>query len=177
MQYLIRTLLIVLATGPMAIAQSPDSRKEEDAILTVIAGLTDAFNQHNAKAWTHLAMSDADLVTVRGESMKGVKEIENGLTLLCQGRNRNASVKVLDVKVRLLSANVALAHVTTELSGVVNSEGQSQPGQRELSLQHSHRRPLHVPLHNPRLAVAGFGCGVGGGMVCIGSRMESALRR
>ena len=137
----IKLLFTVLLAGSIGLfhvvanAQTPDRRKEEEAIRAVIAGITEAFNQHDAKAWIRLATSDTDLVTVRGESMKGIKEIENGLTGLFQGRNRNANVKVLDVKVRLISPDVAIAHVTTELSGVVNAEGQNLPARRELSLR------------------------------------------
>jgi uncharacterized protein (TIGR02246 family) len=113
----------------------PDSRAEEEAVRAVIVAITDAFNQHDAKAWTRLATSDAQLVTVRGESMNGVTEIEKGLTALFQGRNRNASVKILDVKIRFITPDVAIAHVTNELSGVVDAEGRTLPARRELSLR------------------------------------------
>ena len=116
-------------------AQTLDRRSEEEAIRAVILDMTEAFNQHDAKAWIRLATSDAQLVTVRGESMNGIAEIEKGLTGLFQGRNRNASLKILDVKVRFIRPDVATAHVTNELIGVVNAEGQRLPAQRELSLR------------------------------------------
>jgi uncharacterized protein (TIGR02246 family) len=115
--------------------QAPRSDTEEQAISAVIVAITEAFNRHDAKAWTRLATADAQLVTVCGEAMNGVAEIERGLTTLFQGRNRNASLKILDVRVRFVSPDVAIAHVTNELSGVVNAQGQRLPAQRELSLR------------------------------------------
>ena len=41
---------------------------------------------------------------------------------LFQTRNKNASLRILDVKVTLIRPDVALAHVTNELSGVVTRE-------------------------------------------------------
>ena len=115
--------------------QAPRSGTEEEAIKTVIVAITEAFNRHDVKAWTRLATADAQLVTVRGETMNGVAEIERGLTALFQGRNRNASLKILDVRVRFITPDVGIAHVTNELSGVVNESGQKLPAQRELSLR------------------------------------------
>jgi uncharacterized protein (TIGR02246 family) len=116
-------------------AQTPENRTEEEAINAVIVAITEAFNRHDAKEWTRLATPDAQLVTVRGEFMNGVTEIEKGLTSLFQGRNRNASLKILDVKVRLIRPDVAMAHVTNELSGAVGPNGQKLPAHRELSLR------------------------------------------
>lgn len=115
--------------------QRLESGGEEAAVKAVITAITEAFNRRDAKAWTRLATPDAHLVTVRGESMNGVAEIEKGLTALFQGRNRNASLEILDVQVRLIRPDVALAHVTNELSGVVSADGQTLPPHREHSLR------------------------------------------
>lgn len=118
-------------------AQTPRQR-EEDAIGAVIAGITDAFNKHDAKAWVGFATPDAQLTTVRGESMNGAAEIEKGLSVLFQTRNRNATVRVVTLSIRLLRPDVALAYVayvTSELSDVVGPGGQTLPPSRELSLR------------------------------------------
>lgn len=116
-------------------AQTLQTKTEEEAVRAVIVAMTEAFNRHDAKAWTRLATPDAQLVTVRGESMNGVAEIEKGLSALFQTRNRNASLRILDVKVRLIRPDVAMAHVTNELSGVIGPDGQKLPAQREFSLR------------------------------------------
>jgi uncharacterized protein (TIGR02246 family) len=136
----IETLVILVsiaigALGARSNAQAPGGRADDEAIRAVISGFTDAYNRHDAIAWTRLATTDAQLVTVRGESMNGVSEIEKGLTALFQGRNRNANVKMLDARIRFITADVAIAHVTSELSGVVTPAGEQLPVQRELSLR------------------------------------------
>lgn len=75
------------------------------------------------------------LVTVRGEYMNGVGEIEKGLTTIFQTRGRNVTLKTLGVAVRFIRPDVALAHVTNELSGLVSPEGQTLPSHQELSIR------------------------------------------
>jgi uncharacterized protein (TIGR02246 family) len=138
----IRVIILAVVLGgsvsvwsTTTIAQRSTSRADEEAIKTVIAGITEAFNKHDAKAWTRFATAEAQLVTVRGESMNGVAAIEEGLTALFRGRNRTASLKILDMRVRLIRPDVAMAHVTNELIGAVSPDGQALPPQRELSLR------------------------------------------
>lgn len=116
-------------------AQEPITRAEEAAIMAVINSTTDAFNNHDPRAWLRLATADAELVTARGETMHGAAEIAKGLTALFQGRNRNARVKTLDIRLRVIRQDVALAHVTNEISGVLGASGETLPSSRELSLR------------------------------------------
>ena len=64
------------ATG---IAKSVENPTEVDAIKVLMVQTTESFNRHDAKAWARFCTPDAQLVTVRGESMKGISEIEKGL--------------------------------------------------------------------------------------------------
>ena len=94
------TLVAVVLAGAahgseLAMSAQTAEQKEEDAIEAVIAG----------------------------ESMNGAAEIEKGLSVLFQTRNRNATVRVLTLSIRLLRPDVALAYVTSELSGVVGPGG------------------------------------------------------
>jgi len=101
-------------------AQIPISREDEEAIKKVIAGTTEAFNKHDAKAFAAFYASDAELVTVRGERMKGAAEIEKGLATIFATRARAATLKTLDLSIRLIKPDVAVAHVTNEMSDVVS---------------------------------------------------------
>ena len=101
----------------------------------MIAATTDAFSRHDAKAWVKFCTREAQLVTVRGEYMNGVGEIEKGLTTIFQTRGRNVTLITLGVVVRFIRPDVALAHVTNELSGLVGAEGQTLPSHQELSLR------------------------------------------
>lgn len=132
LQFVVVGIVVSLLPGS---AQGPSSRADEGAIRAVIDSTTDAFNRHDPRAWLRLATADAELITARGETMHGAAEIERGLTALFQGRNRNARVKTLDIRLRLIRQDVALAHVTNEISGVLGASGQTLPPSRELSLR------------------------------------------
>lgn len=82
--------------------------------------------------------------------MNGALEIEKGLTALVRGRNRTATVRMLDGRIRLMTGDVAIAHVTNELGGLVNAAGEQLPAQRELSLRVFVKRQgvWRLPLHN-----------------------------
>ena len=116
-------------------AQSPNNREDEEAIKKVIVGTTEAFNKHDAKAFTRFYTPDAELVTVRGERMKGAAEIEKGLAAIFETRAKAVTLKTLDVTVRFIRPDVAVAHVTNELSGLVSTEGERLPAHRELSIR------------------------------------------
>lgn len=135
LQFVVVLVLAMGVLGASSSAQTSGTRTDEEAIKAVIDGITDAFNKHDATAWIRFAATDAQLVTVRGEFMNGASEIEKGLTALFQGRNRTATIRMLDVRIRFITGEVAIAHVTNELRGVVNAAGEQLPAQRELSLR------------------------------------------
>ena len=72
---LLAALVVVLSATDSA-PQTPASasRDDEESIRAVMTATTDAFNRHDAKAWVKFCTPDAQLVTVRGESMKGIAE-------------------------------------------------------------------------------------------------------
>jgi uncharacterized protein (TIGR02246 family) len=126
--------LLIFPTATVK-AQSPASRGDEDAIKKVIVGTTEAFNKHDAKAFARFYAPDAELVTVRGERMKGAAEIEKGLAAIFATRATAATLKTLEVSIRFIKPDVAIAHVTNEMSGVINAEGGGMPPHRELSIR------------------------------------------
>jgi len=108
---------------------------DEEAIKKVIAGTTHAFNAHDAKAYASYCTSDAELVTVRGERMSGAAEIEKGLAGIFATRARSATLRTLDMTVRLIRADVAIVHVTNEMSGVVDVQRVTMSPHQELSVR------------------------------------------
>ena len=106
------SLGILASIGVAAQTSGSIARNDEDAIKAVMASTTDAFSRHDAKAWVSFCTPDAQLVTVRGESMKGTAAIEKGLRTIFETRGRNVTLRTLEVAVRLIRPDVALAHVT-----------------------------------------------------------------
>lgn len=118
-----------------AIAQPAGTSGDEAAIRQVIAEMTEGFNRHDGEAASRMYQPNARLVTVRGEVMEGQAAIEQGLTSIFQTRARNATHRTVDLTIRFLRPDIALAHVTNELSGLVAPDGQSLPSHQELSLR------------------------------------------
>jgi len=131
-------MLLLAATACLTLvvlAQSRTVNPDEAVIRALMDRTTEAFNQHDAKAWARVCTPDARLVTVRGESMNGVAEIERGLATIFETRARQAQLKTLDIAVRFIRADVALAYVTNQMSGVNSASGGAQPPHTELSIR------------------------------------------
>ncbi len=105
------------------------------AIQEVVAQTSAAFNLHDAKAFARYYTPDAWLVTVRGESMAGTSAIESGLASIFKSRAKTARLETLDVSIRFIRPDVAVAHVLNELSGLKSSSGEVLPAHRELSIR------------------------------------------
>jgi uncharacterized protein (TIGR02246 family) len=122
----------VLAYATATPAQPAPDRADEDAIRKVITEMTSGFNSHDGRAASIMYLPDAKLTTVRGEVMNGQAAIEKGLSAIFA---TNAAHRTLDVSVKFIRPDVALAHVTNELSGLVGPDGQGLPSHQELSLR------------------------------------------
>jgi uncharacterized protein (TIGR02246 family) len=124
-----------IGCSQITLLDSASSFQDESAIERVIFEMTDGFNSHDAEAATRMYTEDADFVSVRGDVAKGRADIKNVLAAILSTRARNATLETRGVAIRFIRPDVALAHVTNELSGLVNAEGQALPAQRELSLR------------------------------------------
>ena len=133
----VRIAVTAAAIGLTVIAPAAqaDSNSAEAAIRKVIDEMTIGFNSHDGRAASVMYLTDARLVTVRGEVMSGQAEIEKGLNAIFATRAKNATHKTLDVSIKLLRPDIAVAHVTNELSGLVAPDGQGLPPHQELSLR------------------------------------------
>ena len=108
---------------------------DERTIREIIATTTELFNRRDSKRFAQYYTPDADLVTVRGEVMKGTGEIEAGLNRIFHTRAGNATLREIDASIRFLGPDIALAHVTNELSGLVGPAGERLPAHRERSIR------------------------------------------
>jgi uncharacterized protein (TIGR02246 family) len=126
-------VLASLFLAPSVAAQG--TPQDEQAIRRVIVEMTEGFNQHDARASTRMYTTDADLITVRGERFRGTAEFEKGLASIFATRAREATHRTLNVSVRFIRPDVALAHVTNELSGLIGPDGQRPAPHQDLSLR------------------------------------------
>ena len=108
---------------------------EEDAIRKLIEEMTDAFNAHDATRCSQIFMADGDLATVRGEWFHGASEIKRGLDEIFTTRAGAARLTPVDIRIRFIRPDVALAHVQNELSGLNGSDGKLLAPHIEFSLR------------------------------------------
>jgi len=136
---LMLTVLVCVATGLAAsiraveMSQAPSSRDDEAAIRRVIADQTAAFNRHEVDR--ALFTENADFVNAQGIWLKGAADIERARNAQFQSALRAAAIKILDVRVRFVASDVAIAHATYEISGMIGLDGLMTPPHEELSLR------------------------------------------
>jgi len=112
-------------------AQSP--LEDEEAIRHLIAGMDEAFNAH--KPDTALFTRDADFINVNGTWLRGASEIERGRRAAFETRLKNATTRSVEVRIRFIRPDVAIANVISETAGVTTSDGRELPAQRELNIR------------------------------------------
>ena len=127
--------LATWGTASMLGAQQASSNDDEAAIRKVIVEMTDGFNNHDGKAAARMYTQDARFVSVRGDVMNGQAGIEKGLSAILTTRAKSATQQTMDVTVRFIRPDVALANVTNELSGLVAPDGRVLASHQELSLR------------------------------------------
>ncbi len=116
-------------------SQESGQISDRRAIEELIAAMTAGFNTHDARASTAMYLNDAYLVTVRGEVMKGRAAFEEGLAAVFRTRARDATLTTLECDIQFIRSDVALVHVTNELSGLISPEGETLPSHNERSLR------------------------------------------
>jgi uncharacterized protein (TIGR02246 family) len=121
----------VLVGGALSLGTAED----EAAIKRVIVAMTDGFNRHDAQAATAMYLADGEFVSARGEMAAGAADVAATLASMFATRLKVATLTTLDVKVRFIRPDVALVHVTNELSGLIGASGQTLPPHQELSLR------------------------------------------
>jgi uncharacterized protein (TIGR02246 family) len=127
--------LATFGTASMSGAQQSGSNDDEAAIRKVIVEMTEGFNNHDGEAAARMYTPDARFVSVRGDMMNGQAGIEKGLSAILTTRAKNATQRTMDVVIRFIRPDVALANVTNELSGLVAPDGHALPSHQELSLR------------------------------------------
>jgi uncharacterized protein (TIGR02246 family) len=128
-------VIIFLVTTGCEQDQKHNQEQDEQAIRNIILQMTNGFNKHDADAATEMYTSDADFVNVRGDKYTGAAEIRQKLAAIFSTRAKNAILKTQNVTIRFIDRELAFAHVTNELSGLIDTAGVNLPSHRELSIR------------------------------------------
>jgi uncharacterized protein (TIGR02246 family) len=120
--------MVAILTATIA---GPANADDEKAVRQVIADMIAAFNRHDPAP--SLFTEDADYVNVQGMWLKGAAAIERGRKGRFETALKDAMITPLDVQIRFITPDVAIAHVTHEMRGMRGSDGTTLPPHRELS--------------------------------------------
>jgi|ERR1700722_487752 len=125
----------ILAAATHGSAQSNVTGEDETAIRSVIVDMTNGFNNHDSVAASRMYTEDADFTNVTGRQAKGAAEIEKFLASGFKTRLRAATQETKDVTVRFIRPDVAIVHVTNQISGFLAADGSTEASHNELSLR------------------------------------------
>ena len=103
------------------------SSHDEEAIRHRAEQFAEAWNQHDPSAIASLFSNDSDCVTLGGDWLRGRDEIEQDLAEDHATVFRESHLMTNAEGVRFLRPDVAVAHVSCELTGLLGRDGQKLP--------------------------------------------------
>jgi uncharacterized protein (TIGR02246 family) len=127
--------LMTKATSFFGFAKAAGTPEDVAAINAVVAEMTEGFNKHDAVAVSRVYTLDAEFTNVLGMTVKGAAEIEKFLASAFRTRLKAATLKTMDVTVRFIRRDVAVVHVTSQISGFLNPNGATEPPHSEFSIR------------------------------------------
>ena len=119
-------LWIMLLTTNLCAAGSSE---DEAAIRALEARQPEAWNKHDAKAYASLFTEDGDCINIVGWWWKGRAEIEQKLTDAYLYVFKESALTITNVDIRLLTSDVAVAHVRWTMTGARTPTGLPLPQQ------------------------------------------------
>ena len=151
---------IVFALGSLSFSNvnqiNAQTQEDEAAIRQAVAIMTTAFNTRDDQTTASLTTTDADFVTVTGNWSKSSADYLAARRARFATAFKNASIRVIDIRIRFLRPDVALAHVTHEIRGMSDDDGKELPPRTELSLRvfvQEHGKWLMTAFQNTTVAM------------------------
>ncbi|HJU09010.1 MAG TPA: SgcJ/EcaC family oxidoreductase [Rhodanobacteraceae bacterium] len=115
--------LLMISAG--SIAASAD----EAAVRAVARQQADAWNQHDAAAYSALFTPDCDVINISGWWWKSRAEMQQKLTRAFSTVFAHSTLSFTDVQVKFLKPDVAVAHASWKMSGARMPPGMPAPDQ------------------------------------------------
>ena len=133
MRYFFIALLSLMVLSDSK-GQTTDSvnTKYEELIKKVLTDFTDAWNKHDAKAFSNVFSEDADFTNVRGTSAHGRSEVEKFHAPRFITTFKDSYQKITQSKIRFIKPDVAAVDAWWEMTGMKNPEGQDMPARKGL---------------------------------------------
>lgn len=122
---------LLFGLGGHSVAQET----EASAIRELQERQAEAWNRHDAGAYADLFTEDGDVVNVLGWWWRGRTEIRSKLTDAFVFVFRDSRLTITDVHVRMLSPDLAVAHVRWTMDGAKAPPGAPAPPREGIQLQ------------------------------------------
>ena len=130
--FFISLLLLMVSFNSEGQATDSVTTKDEELIKKVLTDFTDAWNKHDAKAFSNVFSEDADFTNVRGTSAHGRSEVEKFHAPLFTTRFKDTYQKITQSKIRFIKPDVAAVDAWWEMTGVKSPEGQDMSPRKGL---------------------------------------------
>jgi len=140
--------------GALGQSDNREQPADEKAIRGVIDSFMDAWNHHDAKAWTAVFTDDADFTNVVGVSASGRSEIEQFHANVFATIFKDSLQKYTGIKIRFVRPDVAAVDVHWEMTGSTSPAGDPIPlrqGLLNFTMTKSHDKWQIVVMHNMNL--------------------------
>ena len=127
-------VLLLLMISFNSIGQTNDiaRAKDEERIKKVLTDFTDAWNKHDAKAFSNVFSEDADFTNVVGKGSTGRNEIEKFHAPGFSTRWKDSYQKITQSKIRFIKPDVAAVDAWWEMTGIKGPEGQDMQQRKGL---------------------------------------------
>lgn len=106
--------------------------KDEEGIRKVLSDFVEAWNKHDAKAFSLVFAEDADFTNVAGKSAHGRAEVEKHHAPLFATRFKETNQKITETKIRFIKPDVAAVDARWEMTGAKDDQGQDRPMRKGL---------------------------------------------
>jgi uncharacterized protein (TIGR02246 family) len=105
----------------------PNREQDEKGIKQLLTSSAEAWNRHDAKAFSMAFAEDADFTNVVGMSAHGRTEIEKFHAPMFATRFKDTHLTITDSKSRFITSDIAAVDANWEMTGAKGPDGQEIP--------------------------------------------------
>jgi uncharacterized protein (TIGR02246 family) len=121
-------LLILISSYAPSQTVTPSNREQDEkGIRQVLTAFVDAWNRHDAKAFSMVFAEDADFTNVRGMSAHGRTEVEKMHAPRFATNFKDSNQKISEAKIRFITPDVAAVDARWEMTGAKGPDSQEIP--------------------------------------------------
>jgi uncharacterized protein (TIGR02246 family) len=120
-------LILISSSAPSQTVTPPNREQDEKGIKQVLTGFVEAWNHHDAKAFSVVFAEDADFTNVRGMSAHGRAEVEKFHAPRFATKFKDSNQKIAEIKIRFITPDVAAVDARWEMTGAKGPDGQDIP--------------------------------------------------